>query len=245
MQPAYSVTGGRSPGWNLSASTSLACNQYVTPTRGPKHANATSMSRGDETHRPPRLNCRLKSAQIVKIGMTCIHFRKVAAHVSDELDLASPIPRVRESIEIQLATVGVLQGRPRPALPEGVPVRAGSSGWRGTRSGRAARSWIACRPGRRASPRARVLRSSIVSLGTVIGLPSAVMSRTSLSSSPRKYAGVDLAVAGGQHDRLESLGDLFVGVDDRFEHVGAGLAGADAGKLGADLAADGARRSAP
>ena len=50
-------------------------------------------------------------------------------------------------------------------------------------------------------------------------------------------AGDDLAVAGRQDDRFEPLCDLFVGVEDRLQQIGAILSGADAGKLGADLAA--------
>ena len=48
---------------------------------------------------------------------------------------------------------------------------------------------------------------------------SAVISRTFLSSSPRRTPVTDLAVAGRQHDRFEPLGDLFVGVDDRLQQI--------------------------
>src|SRR6185312_4061165 len=50
-------------------------------------------------------------------------------------------------------------------------------------------------------------------------------------------AGDDLAVAGGQDDRLEALGDLLVGIDDRLENVRAVVLAADAGEVRPDLAA--------
>ena len=96
-------------------------------------------------------------------------------------------------------------------------------------------SFWARSPGMAEGPR---LRSSIVSLGRVRGLPSAVIKRISLSSSPRRTPVWTLPSLGGQDDRLEPLGDLLVGVDDRLEQVGTSLTGADRRKLGADLAAD-------
>src|SRR3954452_24997788 len=47
-----------------------------------------------------------------------------------------------------------------------------------------------------------------------------------------------LAIARGEYDRFEALGDLTVGGDDRFEQVLAILPAADARELGPDLAAE-------
>ena len=87
-------------------------------------------------------------------------------------------------------------------------------------------------PGRWASPRGRVCAPR--------SYPWARRQRFALGGDQANFlvvfaaknAGVDLAIARGQDDRLESLRDLFVGVDDRFEKVGAGLTVADAESSG-------------
>ncbi len=81
------------------------------------------------------------------------------------------------------------------------------------------------------------LRSSMESLATVTGLPFGGDEPDLLIVLAAEDAGDHLAVAGGQHDRFEPLGDLFVGIDDRFEEIRPVLAGTDAGELGPDLAA--------
>ena len=90
------------------------------------------------------------------------------------------------------------------------------SGWQGIRSGRAARSWIAS--GQVAGHRRGAAFALLDRVfGHDDGLPSAVIRRTSLSSSPRRTPVWTLPSLGGQDDRLEPLGDLLVGVDDRLE----------------------------
>ena len=81
------------------------------------------------------------------------------------------------------------------------------------------------------------LRSSIASFGTVDELPFGGDQPHLLCIFAAKNAGVDLAVAGGEHHRLKPLGDLLVGIEDRLEQVGPGQAGTDAGKLWAHFAA--------
>ena len=91
-------------------------------------------------------------------------------------------------------------------------------------------------PGRRAWPKGRACAPRSSPWARRATLPSAVIRRTSLSSSPRRTPVWTLPSLVASTTDSNPCAICLLGFDDRFQQVGSGSPGADAGELGADLA---------